>query len=243
MSNSLNQTNSKTESVNKTLLTRLGFPALESSEGRTWTSRLRDNVPFIAITLIILMFWIISGERFMSFRNWTFIAQQTPVLLLLAFAQLLVVTTGSIDISVGSNLGFSAYMSALGMIWFGTMGFMVGIVAAILVGVFNGIIFSFFKISSFVTTLAMLIIVRAVLVIVSDGRSIYVTDQPMSNSNITSIEAEWLLELGQFPHILYFCIVVTIVLWVVYEKNVFVKPVKVKVFQHYFTLTIFYKLL
>ena len=162
----------------------------------------------------------------MSLRNWTFIAQQTPVLLLLAFAQLLVVTTGSIDISVGSNLGFSAYMSALGMIWFGTMGFMVGIVAAILVGIFNGIIFSFFKISSFVTTLAMLIIVRAVLVIVSDGRSIYVTDQPMSNSNITSIEAEWLLELGQFPNILYFCIAVTILLWVVYEKTVFGQQLK-----------------
>ena len=72
MSNSLNQTNSKTESVNKTFLTRLGFPALESSEGRIWTSRLRDNVPFIAITLVILMFWIISGERFMSFRNWNY---------------------------------------------------------------------------------------------------------------------------------------------------------------------------
>ncbi len=56
MSNTLNQTNSKTESVQKTLLTRLGLPALESSEGRTWTSRLRDNVPFIAITLIILFF-------------------------------------------------------------------------------------------------------------------------------------------------------------------------------------------
>ena len=206
MSNSLNQTNSKTESDKKTLLNRLGFQALESSEGRIWTSRIRDNVPFIAITLVIIMFWIISGERFMSYRNWTFIAQQTPVLLLLAYAQLLIVTTGSIDISVGSNLGFSAYMSALGMIWFGTMGFMVGIFAAIIVGVFNGIIFSFFKISSFVTTLAMLIIVRAVLVIVSDGRSIYVTDQPMASSNITSIEAKWLLDLGQFPHILYFCI-------------------------------------
>ena len=38
MSNSLNQTNSKTESDKKTLLNRLGFQALESSEGRIWTS-------------------------------------------------------------------------------------------------------------------------------------------------------------------------------------------------------------
>ena len=72
----------------------------------------------------------------------------------------------------------------------------------------------------------MLIIVRAVLVIVSDGRSIYVTDQPMASSNITSIEAKWLLDLGQFPHILYFCIAVTILLWIVYEKTVFGKQLK-----------------
>lgn len=57
---------------------------------------LRDYVPFIAIALVILLFWTISGDRFMSTRNWIFIAQQTPVLMLLAFAQLMIVTTGSI---------------------------------------------------------------------------------------------------------------------------------------------------
>ena len=200
-------------------MNQLSLPSWDSPEGRVWISRIRDNVPFIAITLVILLFWFISGDRFMSVRNWTFIAQQTPVLLLLAFAQLLVVTTGSIDISVGSNLGFSAYMAALGMLWFGELGFLVGIFSAVFIGVLNGTIFSLFKISSFVTTLAMLIIVRAVLVIVSDGRSIYVSDQPMSNSNITSIEAKWLLDLGQFPQILYFTVIVAVLLWIVYEKK------------------------
>ena len=100
---------------------------------------LRDYVPFIAIALVILMFWAISGERFMSVRNWTFIAQQTPVLTLLAFAQLMVVTTGSIDISIGSNLAFSAFLGALGMLWFGDAGLVLGVVAGGLVGVINGI--------------------------------------------------------------------------------------------------------
>ncbi|MCE2488588.1 MAG: hypothetical protein J4G17_01240, partial [Anaerolineae bacterium] len=54
---------------------------------------LRNNVPYIAIVLVILLFTIVSGDRFLSLRNWTFIAQQTPVLLLLAYAQLIVVTT------------------------------------------------------------------------------------------------------------------------------------------------------
>ena len=128
------------------LTAKLGMLWWDSPQGRIWIGRIRDNVPFIAITLVILLFWFISGDRFMSVRNWTFIAQQTPVLLLLAFAQLLVVTTGSIDISVGSNLGFSAYMAALGMLWFGELGLLVGIFSAVFIGVLNGTIFSLFKI-------------------------------------------------------------------------------------------------
>ena len=138
--------------------------------------RIRDYVPFVAIALVILLFWVISGDRFMTIRNWTFIAQQTPVLMLLAFAQLLVVTTGSIDISVGSSLAFSAFMGALGMLWIGDVGLVLGVAAGALVGMINGLVISLLKIPSFVTTLAMLIIVRAVVIIISDGTAIYMTD-------------------------------------------------------------------
>lgn len=189
--------------------------------------RFRDNVSFIAITLVILLFWGISGNRFMSVRNWTFIAQQTPVLMLLAFAQLIVITTGSIDISIGSNLGFSAFMAALGMTWFGPIGFVLGIISAACIGTLNGLIFSTLKISSFVTTLAMLIMVRAVLIIISDGGSIYLTDHAISGeSNIVSVYAPWLLSLGRFPNILIFSVVVAVLLWVFYENTVFGQQLK-----------------
>ncbi len=94
-------------------MNQLSLPSWDSPEGRVWISRIRDNVPFIAITLVILLFWFISGDRFMSVETGRS-SQQTPVLLLLAFAQLLVVTTGSIDISVGSNLGLAPIWLPLG---------------------------------------------------------------------------------------------------------------------------------
>lgn len=183
---------------------------------------LRNNVPFIAIALVVLLFWAISGDRFMFARNWTFIVQQTPVLMFLAFAQLIVVTTGSIDISVGSSLGLSAYMAALGMLWFGPAGLVLGIIAGTFIGIINGLIFSGLKIPSFVTTLAMLIIARAVLIIVSDGSAIYVTDEAVSGgTNIASVLAPWLLSLGKFPNILIVAIIVTALMWVFYEKSAF----------------------
>ena len=183
---------------------------------------LRDYVPFIAITLVILLFWAISGERFMSTRNWTFIAQQTPVLMLLAFAQLMVVTTGSIDISIGSSLAFSAFLGALGMLWFGDAGLVLGVFAGGLVGMVNGLIISLLKIPSFVTTLAMLIIVRAVVIIVSDGTAIYITDGSVSGgTNISSVAAPWLLSMGKFPAIFILAAIVAILTWAFYEKTVF----------------------
>ncbi len=183
---------------------------------------LRDYVPFIAIGLVILLFWIISGDRFMSVRNWTFIAQQTPVLMLLAFAQLIIITTGSIDISIGSSLAFSAFLAALGMLWFGNVGLILGVFAGGLVGMANGMIISFLKIPSFVTTLAMLIIVRALVIILSDGTAIYITDGSVSGgTNISSVSAPWLLSMGKFPAIFFLAAIVAVLMWVFYEKTAF----------------------
>ena len=189
--------------------------------------RIRDYVPFIAIALVILLFWAISGDRFMSLRNWTFIAQQTPVLMLLAFAQLIVVTTGSIDISIGSSLAFSAFMGALGMLWFGDAGLVLGVAAGALVGTINGLVISLLKIPSFVTTLAMLIIVRAVVIIISDGTSIYLTDGSVSGgTNISSVTAPWLLSMGKFPAIFIVAAVVAVFMWIFYEKTLFGQQLK-----------------
>ncbi len=188
---------------------------------------IRNNVPFITIILVLLLFTAISGQKFFSSRNFAFLAQQTSVILLLSFAQLVVVTSGSIDISVGSNIGLSAFFGALGMIWFGPLGILLGILASIIVGFCNGIIFSVLKIPSFVTTLAMLIILRAVLIIISDGGSIYLTeDATGGGTNVLSVSAAWLLNLGGFPNIFYFVLVFVIFMVIFYEKTTFGKELK-----------------
>ncbi|WP_224164927.1 ABC transporter permease [Vibrio penaeicida] len=188
---------------------------------------LRSNVPFISIVLVIVLFGIISGDRFLSERNWTFIAQQLPVLMLLAFAQLIIVTTGSIDISVGSSLGFSAFIGAMGMMYFGDVGLVLGVVAGMFIGAINGLIISVLKIPSFVTTLAMLIILRALLIIISDGSSIYITENEVQGSSgIRSVFAPWLLELGQYPTIFIVSAVIAVLMWVFYRKTAFGQQLK-----------------
>jgi ribose/xylose/arabinose/galactoside ABC-type transport system permease subunit len=183
---------------------------------------LRSNVPFIAIISVVLLFTLVSGTRFFSSRNFSFIIQQTSILLLLSFAQLVVVTSGSIDISVGSNIGLSAFFGALGMMYFGPIGIVLAIIVATFVGFINGVIFSVLKIPSFVTTLATQIILRAILIIISGGSSIYLSDKALSSGmNVSSVEAKWLLELGTYPYIFFFVSIFTVVMVIFYDKTIF----------------------
>ena len=91
----------------------------------------------------------------------------------------------------------------------------------------NGLVISLLKIPSFVTTLAMLIIVRAVVIIISDGTSIYMTDGSVSGgTNISSVTAPWLLSMGKFPAIFIVAAVVAVFMWIFYEKTHFGQQLK-----------------
>ena len=108
------------------------------------------------------------------------------------------------------------------MLWLGDVGLIFGIFAGGLVGMINGAVIALLKIPSFVTTLAMLIIVRAAVIIISAGTAIYLTDSSISGgTNISSVFAPWLLSLGQFPAIFIVAAIVSVLMWVLYEKTAF----------------------
>ncbi len=85
-----------------------------------------------------------------------------------------------------------------------------------------GLIISMPKIPFLVTTLAMLIILRAVVIIVSDGTAIYITDESVSGgTNISSVAAPWLPSTGKFPAIFIFAAIVALFMWAFHERTVF----------------------
>jgi len=178
---------------------------------------LRTNMAYISLFLLVIIFRIWAGPNFLSLRNWTFIAQQAPVLMTLAIAQTFAITGGFIDLSVGSVVGLSCYLSALGLSYFGPPGLLLGLLAATLVGLLNGAIFSFLKIPSFITTLATMVIIRASVLIISNGKAIYIAEGLVTRG----LSAEWLTSLGRFPKILIPTGIVIVFAWVMYTKTVF----------------------
>lgn len=133
--------------------------------------RFQDVVPFVAFIVIFLFFTLNSYNArtgiftMLTVRNLTTIVEQTIITLIVASGTMFVVAQGSTDLSVGVNLALAgvigSYVSyAVDIPW---LIFPITLVVGLLLGVFNGLIVSKFKVSSFMLTLAMLIGVRGLV--------------------------------------------------------------------------------
>src|SRR5690606_38944854 len=118
-------------------------------DGRFW-KYLKQNLAYISLVVLIVLFTITGGDNFLSWRNWTYIVQQEPVLMTLAIAETIVITGGFIDLSVRSVLGLATYSAALGVGLFEPAGLLLAPIVALIVGVLNGTIFAYLKIPSFI---------------------------------------------------------------------------------------------
>ncbi len=127
--------------------------------------RLQDLVPFIAFVVIFVFFAITSKGRLLSPYNLHLILDQSMITILVGCGVLFVVAQGSIDLSVGVNLALSGVVGtwvaqATGV---GILLIPVTLIIGLIVGLFNGVIVSKFKVPSFMLTIAMLIGVRGVV--------------------------------------------------------------------------------
>jgi ribose/xylose/arabinose/galactoside ABC-type transport system permease subunit len=137
----------------------------------------------ISITAFILIFVIFAISdlaldriRFLSPENFLTIIEQAVVVLVVSFGMTFIIMMGSIDLSVGSTVGFAGVIAAavLKSTNSTVLAVLAGIGVGAAVGIFNGVVHSKMKIPSFITTLGTMSIVRALAVIYSQGSVIMV---------------------------------------------------------------------
>lgn len=194
----------------------------QAFNSKNYNFYIKNNLAYIALIILIISFRIWAGPRFLSITNLKMIAQQSPVLIILAIAETFIITGGFIDLSIGSSVGLSVYIAALGLQAFGPAGLILGLVVSVFVGFLNGVIFSYLKIPSFITTLATMVIIRAVIHLISGGRAIYIVE----GLKTAGLQAEWLTRIGRFPEIFILAIFILGIAWLIYNKAVFGRNIK-----------------
>ena len=157
--------------------------------------------------LIFAFFSLTAFERFDSLRNFSTIIQQATVLVIVAFGMHFVITAGSIDLSVGSTLGFAGMVGATVSVASAPSSIVVALGAGAAIGLFNGLVFTFMKVPSFMVSLGTLLVVQGLTIVYSHSNPIMVADSVMT--------------IGLYPNILYVALAVFAVCYVIYNFTTF----------------------
>jgi len=127
--------------------------------------------PFALLALEIVVFSA-KAPAFLSASNITNLLAFTPELGIIALGMTMLMTAGEFDLSVGSVFGFAPVVMwtifNAGIASF-EIGFLVAMALAVLIGFANGWLVTHLKISSFLVTLGMLLIVRGIALYITAG--------------------------------------------------------------------------
>lgn len=130
-------------------------------------SLLKSLIRFKQLGLAILVVLIISllawkSPVFLSARNISVLLSQISMLAITAVGMTILLTSGEVDLSVGSQQAFIGVltMQALNLTHNLWVGIIIGISVGLLIGFINAILVNKLKIISFIITLAMMNILR-----------------------------------------------------------------------------------
>ena len=127
-----------------------------------------NNILLIALILLIVFFASRSGS-FLTVSNFRVLLTNYAAIGVVASVMAVLVISGNVDMSVGSNIGFSGMLSALAVTQFGLpapVAIAVGIGSGATVGLINGILCSYFRFSPIIVTLGMLSALRGVTLLI-----------------------------------------------------------------------------
>jgi rhamnose transport system permease protein len=156
--------------------------------------RLTERVFRIRESGIIAVFLVFVGvttaihPEFLNQQNIQFLLVNTVVYALLALGETMVVISRNVDLSIGSVLGLSAYVSA------GLFGphpgipvpvvFLAGLGIGLACGMANGLMVALGRVPSLVVTLATLYIIRGIDILIVGGNEVTAQSLPNSFANI-----------------------------------------------------------
>jgi rhamnose transport system ATP-binding protein len=131
----------------------------------------------------------VVNPRIFSPANLTTLAMDAALLMIVAFAEMLVLLTRNIDLSVASTIGLSAYGSALAMHDLPHFGVAFGVAVATAIGLacgaFNGAVVTYGRVPAIVATLGTLSIFRGLDSLWAGGKQISADQVPQAWLDMT----------------------------------------------------------
>ena len=140
-----------------------------AAAGRT---RLADYAPTYGALAALVLLVIVNSvftPNFFDVNNFRNILLQVSPTVLVAVGMTIVISTGGIDLSVGSVMAIASAVAATSLDYGAGVAILLALAAAAAAGAFNGALISGFRIQPIIVTLALLISGRGVAQVLSNG--------------------------------------------------------------------------
>ena len=133
---------------------------------------------FILASLILLiLFFGFASDNFFSVITLTTILNQLPALTVVTVGMTLVLIVAGIDLSVGSVMGFCAAVVGVAAVTWGLplwMAFLLGLGTDLICKTVNGLLVTYFSLTSFIVTLNMLEMARGLAYMTTGSQTVYI---------------------------------------------------------------------
>jgi ribose transport system permease protein len=157
----------------------------DAPDGRRsrWAAAVRDAPPWTGVGIVLVVMVVVLGstqDLFLTYLNLNNVARGLAITLLLAVGATLLLTTGMIDLSIGSMLALLTMVTAGCFVaglpaW---LTLLATIVAGGVLGAINGVLIAKAGLSFFVVTLGTLAIYRSAAQLPTEGISVQLSDKP-----------------------------------------------------------------
>lgn len=136
---------------------------------------LKNFAPWMITLALAIVFSIISPQ-FRTYGNFITVLKQISVNGIMATGLALVLISGGIDLSTGSQLGLTGMVCSMLMVQAGLpfgVAFIITIVVGLVVGLINGVTICFTNMPPLIATLGMQYVIKGVAYLINDGYTVY----------------------------------------------------------------------
>ncbi len=148
------------------------LPSRPAAASRRWTALLQlRELNVLTALLVVIALISFSTPYFLTTDNLMGVFRSFSLIAIMSIGMVMVIITGGIDLSVGSVMGLSSLVTALGFDSGLSMPvcILAGLATGLLFGLFNGVLITVIRLPPFIATLGSLSIGRGLMYIITHG--------------------------------------------------------------------------
>lgn len=174
----------------------------------------------IALLIIIIVFSILTGNKFFTVANVTNIAISSAIVGLVVIGECYLLIVGHVDLAPGSVAAFSGVLVSL-LLTRGVpllLAILIVLLIGLLIGLMNALLVNKLKLEPFIATLAAMSIFRGLAYIICGGKAVFVTNDTFLKMGTGRL-------FGVIPYPVLICIVFFAIAIVILNRTRFGRSV------------------